>query len=75
MTQNLLAKLEQMFYSNPSNVLAQNICTQYDPFQIALSRQRLQDQYYHSNFFTKEVIKILCDKYSIIIYTSVSLID
>ncbi|XP_049879120.1 bleomycin hydrolase [Pectinophora gossypiella] len=35
-----LKKLHDDFYSNSKNELAQNVCTRYDPFEVAISRRR-----------------------------------
>ncbi|XP_026819398.1 bleomycin hydrolase-like [Rhopalosiphum maidis] len=54
-TNELLSKFNDAFFSNPSNILAQNICTVYDPFQITLSRNRIQDQIVSDNYFSTRI--------------------
>lgn len=55
-TKELLSKFKYAFLSNSTYVLAQNVCTQYDPFQIALSSKRIHDQTTPSDFFSTIVI-------------------
>ncbi|XP_025409149.1 bleomycin hydrolase-like [Sipha flava] len=52
-TKEMLSMFEQNFRSNPSNLLAQNICTMYDPFKMSLSRQIVQERQDHHYFCTK----------------------
>lgn len=40
LTLDCLKKLNTDFYSNPKNELAQNACTRFDPFEVAISRKR-----------------------------------
>lgn len=40
-TQDKLDKWRQDFYSEPKNILAQNVCSRFDPFDVCLSRQSL----------------------------------
>ncbi|XP_060845140.1 bleomycin hydrolase-like [Rhopalosiphum padi] len=54
-TNELLSKFNDAFFSNPSNILAQNICTVYDPFEIALSRNRIQDQIVSDHYFSTRI--------------------
>ncbi|CAH2229444.1 jg20839 [Pararge aegeria aegeria] len=37
---NTLDKFRNDFYSNPKNELAQNACTRFDPFEVAISKKR-----------------------------------
>lgn len=41
-TPDKLAKWTKDFYSNPKNVLAQNVCSRGDPFDVCLSRKSLE---------------------------------
>ncbi|XP_060865392.1 bleomycin hydrolase-like [Metopolophium dirhodum] len=54
-TNDLLSKFKDTFFSNSSNVLAQNICVTYDPFQVSLSRNRFQDQITSTNNFSTKI--------------------
>lgn len=69
-TKELLAKFEDAFKSSSSNVLAQNACTKFDPFQIALSRKRIEDQIIPDHYFSLKVnnIKIIIYQKEIIFY-------
>lgn len=40
LTLDTLAGLHNDFYSDPKNELAQNACTRFDPFEVAISRKR-----------------------------------
>ncbi|XP_023014390.1 bleomycin hydrolase [Leptinotarsa decemlineata] len=40
---DILEKFRQEFYSDKKNVLAQNICSKVDPFDVALSRKLLEE--------------------------------
>lgn len=42
---------------NSSNILAQNICAKFNPFQIALSRKRLQDLIIPDHYFTNNKVR------------------
>lgn len=55
-TNDLLSKFKDAFFSNSSNVLAQNICATNDPFQIVLSRNRIQEQMTSYNCYSTRVI-------------------
>ncbi|XP_041972026.1 bleomycin hydrolase [Aricia agestis] len=35
-----LNKLKNDFYANPKNELAQNVCTRFDPFEVAISKHK-----------------------------------
>ncbi|KAB0791799.1 hypothetical protein PPYR_03599 [Photinus pyralis] len=43
LSRELLEKYRTSFNSDPKNILAQNVCTKYDPFEVCLSRRRLQE--------------------------------
>jgi hypothetical protein len=56
-----LEKVEQFrsdYYSNPKNVLAQNVCTRIDPMEAAVSRTRTDAALHVYN------IKVICTLYS-----------
>lgn len=38
-----LDKFREDFYANAKNVLAQNVCSRYDPFDVCLSRKTLEE--------------------------------
>lgn len=42
-TTDKLAKWSKDFYSHPKNVLAQNVCSRVDPFDVCLSRKSLEN--------------------------------
>lgn len=42
-TQEKLDKWRKEFYSEPKNVLAQNVCSRFDPLDVCLSRQQLEN--------------------------------
>ncbi|XP_025191193.1 bleomycin hydrolase-like [Melanaphis sacchari] len=54
-TNELLSKFKDAFFSNSSNILAQNTCTVYNPLQIALSRNRIQDQIISNHYFSTRI--------------------
>ncbi|KAE9533479.1 hypothetical protein AGLY_009117 [Aphis glycines] len=54
-TSELLSKFKDAFFSNSTNILAQNVITAYDPFQITLSRNRLQDQLVTNQYFSNRI--------------------
>lgn len=35
-----LSKIRKDFYAEPKNELAQNVCTRYDPFEVAINRRK-----------------------------------
>jgi len=39
----ILQKLRNNFYDDPKNVLAQNVCTRIDPFDVCLSRKHIAE--------------------------------
>ncbi|XP_017852552.1 bleomycin hydrolase isoform X2 [Drosophila busckii] len=41
-TTELLGKWRENFYSQPKNLLAQNVCSRVDPFDVCLSRKALE---------------------------------
>lgn len=41
-TQDKLDKWRQNFYDEPKNLLAQNVCSRFDPFEVCLSRKCLE---------------------------------
>lgn len=41
-TNDLLAQWRKNFYSEPKNLLAQNVCSRVDPFDVCLSRKALE---------------------------------
>lgn len=41
-TPDLLSKWRENFYSEPKNLLAQNVCSRVDPFDVCLSRKTLE---------------------------------
>ncbi|KAI8127898.1 Bleomycin hydrolase [Lucilia cuprina] len=41
-TQDKLDKWRKEFYSEPKNILAQNVCSRFDPWDVCLSRQQLE---------------------------------
>ncbi|XP_065362716.1 bleomycin hydrolase [Calliphora vicina] len=41
-TQDKLDKWRKVFYSEPKNILAQNVCSRFDPWDVCLSRQQLE---------------------------------
>ncbi|XP_037974586.2 bleomycin hydrolase isoform X2 [Plutella xylostella] len=40
LTLEALNKLRSDFYADPKNELAQNVCTRFDPFEVAISRKK-----------------------------------
>lgn len=54
-TNELLSKFKDAFFSNSLNILTQNICTKYDPLLIALSRNRIQDQTVSNHYFSTKI--------------------
>lgn len=40
LTLDTLTKFRNEFYSDPKNELAQNVCTRFDPFEVAISRKK-----------------------------------
>lgn len=42
-TTDKLAKWNKDFYSHPKNILAQNVCSRVDPFDVCLSRKSLEN--------------------------------
>lgn len=52
----MLSKFQEAFESNSKNILAQNICTEFDPFDMAVSRKRLEDTTIPDHVFSKEVM-------------------
>lgn len=55
-TQEKLDKWRQDFYSEPKNVLAQNVCSRFDPFDVCLSRKCLETT---NHVFTHKVSRPL----------------
>ncbi|XP_032295481.1 bleomycin hydrolase isoform X1 [Drosophila virilis] len=49
-TQDLLNKWRENFYSEPKNLLAQNVCSRVDPFDVCLSRKTLETTNHVFNF-------------------------
>lgn len=39
---DILSKFRNDFYSDPKNELAQNVCTRFDPFEVAISRKKTE---------------------------------
>ncbi|XP_063389115.1 bleomycin hydrolase [Cydia fagiglandana] len=39
-----LTELRNKFYADPKNELAQNVCTRFDPFEVAISKRRQDSQ-------------------------------
>lgn len=42
LTLDSLNKLIEKFYSEPKNELAQNACTRFDPFEVAIRRRKAE---------------------------------
>ncbi|XP_022213966.1 bleomycin hydrolase isoform X2 [Drosophila obscura] len=49
-TSELLGKWRKNFYSHPKNLLAQNVCSRVDPFDVCLSRKVLEATNHVFNF-------------------------
>ena len=45
-TTDKLTKWRKDFYSNPKNILAQNVCSRVDPFDVCLSRKSLENAHH-----------------------------
>ncbi|TMW51883.1 hypothetical protein DOY81_003050 [Sarcophaga bullata] len=52
-TQDKLDKWRKEFYSEPKNILAQNVCSRFDPLDVCLSRKQLETT---NHIFTYKVI-------------------
>lgn len=37
-----LAKFQKDFYSDAKNVLAQNVCTRFDPFEVCINKKQTE---------------------------------
>ncbi|KAK3913968.1 Bleomycin hydrolase [Frankliniella fusca] len=48
----ILKDLYNSFYSEPKNILAQNVCTRHDPLELAISRRRMSEM---NNVFTHKI--------------------
>ncbi|XP_013184230.2 bleomycin hydrolase isoform X1 [Amyelois transitella] len=49
LTIDLLGKLRNEYYSDPKNELAQNVCTRFDPFEVAISRKKTDGAFHVYN--------------------------
>lgn len=58
-TQDKLDKWRKEFYSCPKNILAQNVCSRFDPMDVCLSRQQLECT---NHVFTYKVRMIIYNK-------------
>lgn len=52
-TQDKLDKWRKEFYSEPKNILAQNVCSRFDPLDVCLSRKQLETT---NHIFTYKVM-------------------
>ncbi|XP_017770694.1 PREDICTED: bleomycin hydrolase [Nicrophorus vespilloides] len=43
LSKETLQKFRSAFYDSPKNILAQNVCSRVDPFDVCLSRKQLED--------------------------------
>ncbi|XP_059048200.1 bleomycin hydrolase isoform X2 [Achroia grisella] len=44
-----LNKFRSDFYADPKNELAQNVCTRFDPFEVAISKKRVDSSLHYYN--------------------------
>lgn len=71
LTKEVLDKFKKSFLAEEKNILAQNVCTKQDPFELALSRKVVEDTQHVYN--TKVILslvsitlhKVLCSYYSL----------
>lgn len=50
--ENFVKESHQKFFSDPKNILAQNVCTRHDPLELAISRRKVSEI---NNVFTHKV--------------------
>lgn len=48
-----LNKFRNDFYADPKNELAQNVCTRFDPFEVAISRRKADSSLHVYNIKVK----------------------
>lgn len=71
LTKEVLDKFKKSFLAEEKNILAQNVCTKQDPFELALSRKVVEDTQHVFNtkvklsFVSITLHKVLCSYYSI----------
>lgn len=49
LTRETVTEFRNIFYANNKNVLAQNVCSRNDPFEVALSRKKIEETQYVFN--------------------------
>lgn len=43
LSKELLGKFRTVFHADSKNLLAQNVCSRTDPFEVSLSRKQLEE--------------------------------
>ncbi|XP_022904570.2 bleomycin hydrolase [Onthophagus taurus] len=61
---DFLGRLRQSFYTDPKNLLAQNICSRIEPFDVCISRKHLEETQHVFNFKVDEAKPITNQKNS-----------
>ncbi|XP_050552921.1 bleomycin hydrolase isoform X2 [Spodoptera frugiperda] len=55
---DILSKFRNDFYSDPKNELAQNVCTRFDPFEVAISRKKTETTLHVYNIKIQDVSQV-----------------
>lgn len=57
LTKDVLDKFKKSFLADEKNLLAQNVCTKQDPFEVAVSRKRAEET---QHVYNTKVSHIYC---------------